>query len=112
VPAMQSLWSDWDVALGHFRRYSLATFKQLLAPGLKRNEYSIVYIGYINALAFPLVYLYRMFRKLIPSDTRAEDKVPGPLLNSMLKSSFVAPAKRSWLKAPFGVSIFCVIRKR
>ena len=111
VPAMQSLWSDWDVALGHFRRYSLSTFEQLLAPGLQRNAYSVVYLGYINAFAFPLIYAYRMFRKLVPSDKRAEDKVPGPLVNSLLKASFVAPAKLTWLKAPFGVSIFCVLRK-
>lgn len=112
VPAMPSLWSDWDVSLGHFRRYTLATFKKLLEPGMKRNEYSIVYIGYINALAFPLIYAYRTFRKIVPTESRAEDKVPGPLVNSLLKASFVAPAKQAWFKAPFGVSIFCVIRKK
>ena len=111
VPAMQSLWSDWDVALGHFRRYSLPSFNQLLAAGLQGKEFSIVYLGYINAFAFPLIYAYRMFRKLVPTEKRAEDKVPGPLVNSLLKASFVAPAKQPWFKAPFGVSIFCVLRK-
>jgi ubiquinone/menaquinone biosynthesis C-methylase UbiE len=112
VPAMPSLWSDWDVSLGHFRRYTMATFKTLLGPGMQRNEFSIVYIGYINALAFPLIYAYRTFRKIVPTETRAEDKVPGPLLNKLLKASFVEPAKQPWFKAPFGVSIFCVIRKK
>lgn len=111
VPAMPSLWSDWDVALGHFRRYTLTTFNALLAPGLSSKTYSIEYIGYINALAFPLIFAYRAFRRLVPSDSRAEDKVPGPLLNSILKASFVEPAKQPWFKAPFGVSIFCVLRK-
>lgn len=112
VPAMPSLWSDWDEVLHHFRRYTLSSFKKLLGPGLKRNEFAIVYLGYINAIAFPLVYAYRMFRKLVPSESRAEDKVPGPFLNSLLKASFVGPAKQPWFKAPFGVSIFCVIRKK
>jgi SAM-dependent methyltransferase len=112
VPAMPSLWSNWDVSLGHYRRYTMETFKQLIAPGMQRNEYSIVYLGYINALAFPLIYAYRTFRKLVPTESRAEDKVPGPLLNNLLKASFVEPAKQPWFKAPFGVSIFCVIRKK
>jgi ubiquinone/menaquinone biosynthesis C-methylase UbiE len=112
VPAMPSLWSDWDVSLGHFRRYTMDSFKQLLGPGMKSNQYSIVSLGYINALAFPLIYAYRTFRKLAPSQNRAEDKVPGPLLNSLLKASFVAPAKQPWFKAPFGVSIFCVLHKK
>lgn len=112
VPAMPSLWSDWDVSLGHFRRYTMPSFKTLLGPGMQRNEFSIVYIGYINALAFPLIYAYRKFRRLVPTETRAEDKVPGPLLNKLLKASFVEPAKQPWFKAPFGVSIFCVIRKK
>jgi ubiquinone/menaquinone biosynthesis C-methylase UbiE len=111
VPAMPSLWSDWDVALGHYRRYTLETFNTLLAPGISSKSYSIEYIGYINALAFPLIFAYRTFRKLVPSDSRAEDKVPGPLVNSILKASFVGPAKQPWFKAPFGVSIFCVLRK-
>lgn len=111
VPAMPSLWSDWDVSLGHYRRYTMSTFQALLAPRLARNEFSIVYLGYINALAFPLVYAYRKIRKLISADSRAEDTVPGPFLNSLLKSSFVVPAKQMWFKAPFGVSIFCVLKR-
>lgn len=111
VPAMPSLWSEWDVVLGHFRRYTMASWKQLLEPHLRNKRISIEYVGYINSVAFPLIFAYRAFRKLVPSDSRAEDKVPGPLVNSIMKAAFVSPAKWSWFKPPFGVSIFCVVRK-
>jgi ubiquinone/menaquinone biosynthesis C-methylase UbiE len=111
VPAMPSLWSDWDVALGHFRRYTNETWLKLLQQDLASGRIEIVSFAYINALAFPAIYAYRTFRKLRPSTDRAEDKVPGPLLNTLMKSSFVVPAKWTWFKPPFGVSIFCVLRK-
>src|SRR5262249_5010320 len=35
VPALNALWSEWDVALGHYRRYSAAALRaRLTVPGL------------------------------------------------------------------------------
>jgi ubiquinone/menaquinone biosynthesis C-methylase UbiE len=111
VPAFMSLWSDWDVTLRHFRRYTKSSFRPLLEPYLKSKEIEIVYLNYINSFAFPLILAYRAFRKFFPTDSRAEDKIPSPFLNKLLYASLVGPAKLRWLRAPFGVSLFAVVRK-
>lgn len=112
VPAMQSLWSDWDVSLGHFRRYSMTSFRELLDQANSNGRpFKIHYLQYINAFAFPLILGYRLVRKFFPSESRAEDVVPSRTVNAILKAGFVEPAKATWFKPPFGVSLFCVLQK-
>lgn len=44
VPALQSLWSDWDVALGHFRRYDKNSLRKCAADlPLKISELSFLF---------------------------------------------------------------------
>ncbi len=112
VPASMLLWSEWDVTLGHFRRYSMGGFRALLQPHLKAERVTLEYCGYINVVLFPAVLAYRQLSRVIAPANRAEDKIPAPWLNSMLFASFVGPAKWKWFHAPFGVSIFCVLRKQ
>jgi len=112
VPAFKALWSEWDVSLGHFRRYSMPMMRELLAPHLAAHSIEIVELKYINNFAFPLILGYRMFRKILPSDKRAEDSIPAKPINDLMHTLLVAPAKWHWFQAPFGVSIFAILRKR
>jgi hypothetical protein len=44
VPALSSLWSQWDVALGHFRRYDKKTLRSCLEGlGLSVGEMSFIF---------------------------------------------------------------------
>jgi SAM-dependent methyltransferase len=110
VPAFKALWSEWDVSLGHFRRYSMPMMRALLAPHLAIHSIEIIELKFINSIAFPLILGYRMFRKLVPSEKRAEDNIPPKPINDLMHSLLVAPAKWKWFRAPFGVSIFAVVR--
>jgi SAM-dependent methyltransferase len=108
VPAFQLLWSDWDVVLGHYRRYSMEMFKTLIEG---QRTVNVRYLSYVNVFAFPLILMYRAVARILKPKKRAEDQIPGPVLNSLLYSLFVTPAKWSWFKPPFGVSLFCVLKK-
>jgi 2-polyprenyl-3-methyl-5-hydroxy-6-metoxy-1,4-benzoquinol methylase len=55
VPAHQSLWSPFDVASGHERRYSPA----MLLRSLQRSGYNIEYLTYFMSLLFPMMWLRR-----------------------------------------------------
>ncbi|HWF43341.1 MAG TPA: class I SAM-dependent methyltransferase [Candidatus Kapabacteria bacterium] len=110
VPAFMSLWSDWDVSLGHYRRYSRRGFERLLQ--LHRPEIQELYFDYANAFAFIPILMYRKIAKVLKLQNRAEDKIPSPNINNLLRRLFVEPAKRSWFHPPFGVSLFCVLRKK
>lgn len=112
VPAGMALWSDWDVALHHFRRYDRPQLRALF-PGA---EWEIVYANYTNVLVYPAVWFVRKWRALrarlgFAATMRTEDRVPPRWLNALLGALFVGMAR--WrMPFPFGVSLLLVARRR
>lgn len=110
VPASMALWSDWDVVLHHHRRYD----RQSLRALFPRESWEIVHANYTNTLLYPAVWGVRRFRRWFPAAPnaeRAEDKVPAPWLNRLLRALFVRTAL--WrLPMPFGVSLVLIARRR
>ena len=112
VPASMALWSDWDDALHHYRRYSRAQLRALFAePG-----WEIVYLNYTNVLVFPIAWLVRKTRWLRAgmgwrARGRSEDRLPPAWLNALLRGAFVRMAQ-SRVPFPFGVSLVLVARRR
>ena len=110
VPASMALWSDWDVVLHHYRRYARPQLRALFPEA----DWEIVHVNYTNVFAYPAVWLLRRWRAWFPARAeaaRAEDAVPSPFLNRLLRASFVRPA--FWrLPLPFGVSLLLVARRR
>lgn len=110
VPASMALWSDWDVVLHHFRRYARPQLRALFPP----EQWELVYLNYTNVAAYPAVWLLRRWRKWFPAPAgaaRAEDKLPGPFVNRVLRALFVGLA--FWrVPFPFGVSLVLVARRR
>ena len=113
VPAGMALWSDWDVALHHFRRYSRARLKALFPS----PDWEVVHVNYTNFAAYPAVWLVRRMRSLLgraaPGSpaARTEDRLPPSWLNALLRWIFVRTALWS-APMPFGVSLILVARKR
>lgn len=110
VPASMALWSDWDVALHHYRRYSRPQLRALFPDA----QWELLHVNYTNVFAYPAVWAVRKWRKLFPAragGVRSEDKLPAPWLNAVLRALLVRPA--FWrLPLPFGVSLLLVARKR
>ena len=110
VPAGMALWSDWDVSLHHYRRYSRRELQAIFPD----EQWEIVYLNYTNVLAYPLVWLLRRLRKQRPAgetQNRTEDKLPAEWLNRLLKRIFVGMA--FWrIPFPFGLSLVLVARRR
>lgn len=113
VPALMALWSDWDVSLHHFRRY---TRRSLLAV-VPLDRFELVHLNYINTAVLPAVYLVRKARALktklgLKSASRAEDTVPPSWMNRVLRWLFVASACQSRVRFPAGVSLLAVLRRK
>ncbi len=68
VPAHRSLWSSFDVASGHVRRYTPAT----LTRALNKAGFEVEYLSYFMSLLFPPMWLRR---HLIRGDQQAMDAV-------------------------------------
>jgi ubiquinone/menaquinone biosynthesis C-methylase UbiE len=110
VPASMALWSDWDVVLHHYRRYSRPQLRALFPD----DQWELLYVNYTNVVVYPAVWFVRKWRKWFPAkggQVRSEDKLPAPWLNAVLRGLFVRPA--FWrVPFPFGVSLLLVARKR
>lgn len=55
VPAHPMLWSSFDVASEHMRRYTMAT----LSGGLRRAGFEVEYLTYFMSMLFPAMWLRR-----------------------------------------------------
>jgi SAM-dependent methyltransferase len=110
VPALRALWSDWDVALHHRRRYHQRELLNLSnQPGVE-----MLHCAYFNSAALPAIAAVRAWRKLRPprpGAERAEDRIPNPLANWFLYQSLVIPARWRWFHPPAGVSLLAVLRR-
>ena len=114
VPASKALWSDWDVALHHFRRYDRAQLRALFPP----QSWDILHVNYTNVLVYPAVWAVRKWRALRSNPkgvaqpvARSEDRIPGRAVNALLRAQFTALAH--WrVPFPFGVSLVLVARRR
>jgi ubiquinone/menaquinone biosynthesis C-methylase UbiE len=112
VPASMALWSDWDEALHHYRRYSRPQLRALFpAP-----EWEVVHVNYTNTAAYPAVWFLRKCRRWFgraggTAAPRAEDREPAAWLNRLLQRIFVGTGFLR-VPLPFGVSLLLVARRR
>jgi ubiquinone/menaquinone biosynthesis C-methylase UbiE len=111
VPALMSLWSDWDVTLRHYRRYNARSLRKIIPAG-----FTIVHLNYVNVAVLPIVFLVRKYRALkqrlgFRSAARSEDRIPPVWLNRFLQWLYVQTAVQKPVKFPAGVGLLVVLRK-
>jgi len=113
VPAFMTLWSPWDEALGHRRRYTVS----MLAERIQQAGLTTRRITYMFFFIFPIALLIRGTKKLIQRDavTYSSDFIPLPkILNRFL---ILVGGLERWittklkLKLPLGLSVICVTTK-
>ena len=110
VPAFTCLWSDWDEALHHKRRYTKQTFSRIIAF----DEAAPQSLFYLNSFLFFPILIYRCMKRFFPRifSHRLEDVVPSPRVNALLQNLFVAPVRWNLRFLPFGTSLFVILKKR
>lgn len=105
VPAMMSLWSSWDEALGHYRRYS----RTLLCQLLESAGWRVVQCSYIfHAVVLPLVIQRRVLRG---ADRNTDFPRIPQWVNAAAERFFWSEylVSRRW-RLPFGTSLIAVAR--
>ena len=107
VPAFQFVWSEWDDALGHKRRYTVKSLTELISS----KELNTIQLSYINVFAFFPILVYRLLRNLAnqSNNKRMEDWIPPKFYNDILRESFVVPALSN-IRFPLGLSLFCILQ--
>lgn len=109
VPAFKSLWGIQDVVTGHKRRYSLKEISNKLRLG----GFDILRSSYFNFFLFFPIFLGRRMIHLLGLKIDSENKINSPMLNFFLKAIFsLEPYILRYYSFPFGVSTFCIAKKR
>lgn len=110
VPALAGLWSGWDVALGHQRRYDRASLHGLIA-GLPVR---VVEISYLFPEMIPLALLRKRLRTATPNGEAASESAAFPDLPQVVNDGLYAVGRCSLAVrryAPVGSSLLAVLRK-
>jgi SAM-dependent methyltransferase len=121
VPALPWLYSTYDEASGHYRRYD----RNLLLGRLRETGFRLLHRTHFNTLLLPLAVAARMFRlrpgnRPPPASTcerlaalQDQDlRIPSPPVNELL--ALIFGAETSWASGPglpTGVSLLAVARK-
>jgi len=108
VPAYMFLWTSFDVANEHKRRYTVRELNlKLIQAG-----FSVEKISYYNTLLFPLVLVVRMLNNLLNRNGASDVDMPSKPINFILMKIFgFEKYILRFLNFPFGVSILAVVRK-
>lgn len=108
VPAMPSLWSNWDVLLGHYRRYTKAS----LASAVELSGFEIVERSYLFPELIPLGWWRRLRERAGAADAGEDAEfpdLPDPLNETLYRvASGTRAARRVW---PAGTSLFARLRR-
>lgn len=114
VPAFMALWSPWDEALGHRRRYNALTLSQ---TGQKAGL-SIKRLSYMFFFVFPMAVLIRSVKRLLQRNAKRYSSdfipIPGPLNHLLIGIGRL----EQWLLTklnlnfPWGLSVISVMAKK
>jgi hypothetical protein len=115
VPAYQFLFSVDDVAVGHYRRYTIST----LSRALERFGFCAKFASYIFAPLPPIEFLLRTapskfgLRRGHDFERDAAEHAPGGVTARIMDRMLAAEVKRiqAAQSLPFGGSCICVARK-
>ena len=113
VPAYQSLWSDHDVALHHYRRYTAPAVKDLF----QRVGLRIEKLTYAVTALFPVAWTYRqvtnsMRRRSPQREPKADLVNVSPGVNrALIRLLSWEAAALAQINLPFGLTVACVARK-
>ncbi len=109
VPAFKFLWGIQDRVTGHKRRY---TRKQIVNR-LKEMGFDILRSSYFNFFLFFPILVGRWMIRFLRLQIESENEINSPLINLLLKALFSMEIHvLKYFSFPFGVSIFCIARKR
>ena len=109
VPAFQFLFSSYDVALHHYRRYSKSSFKKLF-----EKDFNILKLSYFNFFLFiPSCIVVLLMKILNIKFARKIQTTPNFFLNKLLYLIFASESFfLRFLSFPFGISLIIVVERK
>lgn len=110
VPAFNFMWSDHDVFLKHYRRYTLGRLLKVVKDSGLKPVHSSYYFGFV----FIIPLIIRMFGKLFVREKNeqvSQMRNHGRIVNFFLRSICKVELQILKYNKLVGLSIFCIARK-
>ncbi len=108
VPAMPTLWSRWDLRLGHFRRYTRSMLTAVIEP----LPFEFVERSYLFPELIPIGWWRRLGDRRDDAGEEGDasfPQLPGPLNQALYRGAKATTAvRRIW---PAGTSLFASLRR-
>jgi len=110
VPALTSLWTEHDVLLHHYRRYTKEGLKNLIS---NNTGLTIEKISYFNSFLFFPIFIFRSLRRVFNLGEGSSDFFTVPaVFNKLFYGIFSLESHLlKFLNLPVGVSLVCVVKK-
>ena len=109
VPAFESLWGIQDVVTGHKRRYS----RNEILTKLKQGGFDVLRSSYFNFFLFFPILMARRAMRILGTKIKSENDLNFPLVNFFFKGVFsIELYILKYFSFPFGVSIYCIAKKK
>jgi hypothetical protein len=107
VPSLSFLYSEYDKAVGHYKRYHANDFYDLS----KKFRFEIVNVSYWGLFYIPLLLLRKFYLFFLPSKMIIEEgfAVKSKLINYLLFKLY--SFDNLFRKVPYGTSIICLLKK-
>lgn len=106
VPAYPSLWSQHDMALGHYRRYQADQLRAVLTAAGFRIER----LTYAISAMLPATFVFRWLQNRLTAPTAPKTaliRLPPPLNRFLISLLTVESVVLRAVSLPFGVSLLC-----
>lgn len=110
VPAMPSLWSQWDVVLGHYRRYR----KESMEAAIAGLPLQVEELAYVFPELLPLGWIRKLKLRLRKAAPGEEESAEFPDLPDWLNETLFRVGRvtmRQRRHAPAGTSLFAALRR-
>ena len=112
VPAYQWLFSDFDVSIGHYRRYSKSSLESLFASCHFKVTHAYTLFGFLIIPAFVLRRIPFLFGRKRNYGQLRKSNIPSTFFPAPLRFiSKILVLLERFLRFPFGLSIICVVNK-
>jgi SAM-dependent methyltransferase len=109
VPAYPWLWSRWDEALHHRKRYTKKALKKLM----QFSGFEVRYVSYLFSFLVIPTLILRKFKSLRRRPYGSDFRIGSPLTNRLFFGLFsIEDRIRRLCPIPFGTSLVCVARKK
>jgi hypothetical protein len=108
VPSLSFLYSNYDKAVGHHKRYHIDDFYNLS----KKFRFEIVNVSYWGLFYIPLLLFRKFYLFFLPSKNIVDFgfNAKSRLFNCLLYKLYALDSLFS--RIPFGTSIICILKKK